>query len=68
MKLEAGAFSALHAHDETGQIYVLDGPFYDQDKICGPGEYIVTAADAMHSAGSENGAFVLLFYSPAIDT
>ena len=68
MKVEAGAFSPLHAHDETEQIYVLEGSFYDQDKTYGPGEYIVRAAGAMHSAGSENGALVLLFYSPAIDT
>lgn len=68
MKVEAGAFSPPHSHHETEQIYVLEGSFYDQDKTYGPGEYIVRAADAMHSAGSESGALVLLFYSPATDT
>ena len=65
MKVDAGAFSPMHAHDEVEQIYVLEGSFYDQDKTYRPGEYIVRAAGAMHSAGSEAGAVVMLFYSPA---
>jgi anti-sigma factor ChrR (cupin superfamily) len=65
MQVDAGAFSPLHAHDEIEQIYVLEGSFYDQDKTYRPGEYIVRAPGAMHSAGSEDGAVVLLFYSPA---
>jgi anti-sigma factor ChrR (cupin superfamily) len=65
MKVEAGAFSAPHAHDEVEQIYVLDGTFYDQEKTYAAGEYIVRAPGAMHTAGSETGAVVLLFYSPA---
>ncbi|MDH3388950.1 MAG: cupin domain-containing protein [Gammaproteobacteria bacterium] len=64
MKVGAGAFSPLHAHDEFEQIYVLEGSFYDQHKSYGPGEFIVRAPGAMHSAGSEDGAIVLLFYSP----
>jgi anti-sigma factor ChrR (cupin superfamily) len=65
MQVDAGAFSSLHAHDEIEQIYVLEGSFYDQDKTYRPGEFIVRAPGAMHSAGSEDGAVVLLFYSPA---
>jgi anti-sigma factor ChrR (cupin superfamily) len=65
MQVDAGAFSPLHAHDEIEQIYVLDGSFYDQVKTYRPGEFIVRAPGAMHSAGSEDGAVVLLFYSPA---
>ena len=64
MKVDAGAFSPLHAHDEIEPIYVLEGSFYDQNKTYGPGEFIVRAPGAMHSAGSEAGAVVLLFYSP----
>ena len=64
MKVEAGAYSPLHAHDEIEQIYVLEGSFYDQHKRYGPGEFIVRAAGAMHSAGSETGTVVILFYSP----
>ena len=65
MKVEAGAFSASHAHPEVEQIYVLEGSFYDQEKTYQAGEYIVRAPAAMHTAGSETGAVVLLFYSPA---
>jgi len=65
MKVEPGAFSPPHAHHEVEQIYVLEGSFYDQQKTYGAGEYIVRAPGAMHTAGSDNGALVLLFYSPA---
>ena len=63
MKVDAGAFSDSHAHDECEQIYVLEGSFYDQEKIYQAGEYIVRAPGALHTAGSESGALVLLFYS-----
>jgi len=65
MKVEPGAFSQLHAHAEVEQIYVLEGSFYDQQKTYRAGEYIVRAPGAMHTAGSDTGAVVLLFYSPA---
>jgi anti-sigma factor ChrR (cupin superfamily) len=65
MKVEAGAFSASHAHHEVEQIYVLEGNFYDQERTYQAGEYIVRAPAAMHTAGSKNGAVVLLFYSPS---
>ena len=64
MKVEAGAFSKMHAHDDVEQIYVLEGTFYDQEKTYDAGEYIVRAPGVMHSAGSKGGAVVLLFYSP----
>jgi anti-sigma factor ChrR (cupin superfamily) len=67
MKVDAGAYSPPHAHEEFEQIYVLEGSFYDQDNTYGPGEFIVRAPQAMHSAGSETGALVLLFYAPSID-
>ncbi len=65
MKVEPGAFSPPHAHAEIEQVYVLDGSFYDQDQTYRAGEFVVRAPGAMHSAGSEDGALVLLFYSPA---
>jgi anti-sigma factor ChrR (cupin superfamily) len=65
MQVDAGASAPMHAHDEIEQIYVLEGSFYDQDHKYGPGAFIVRAAGAMHSAGSEDGAVVMLFYSPA---
>ena len=66
MKVDAGAFSPPHAHQEYEQIYVMEGSFYDQDKTYHPGEFIVRAPGAMHSAGSEDGALILLVYSPKI--
>ncbi len=65
MKVDPGAYSPAHAHDDIEQVYILEGSFYDQDKTYGPGQYIVRDAGAMHSGGSENGALMLLFYSPA---
>ena len=64
MKVEPGAWSPPHAHAEIEQIYVLEGSFYDQETTYGPGDYVVRAAGAEHTAGSESGALVLLFYSP----
>ena len=64
MQVDAGAFSPMHAHEEIEQIYVLQGSFYDQEHNYGPGDFIVRAPGAMHTAGSVDGAVVLLFYSP----
>jgi len=65
MKVEPGAYSPMHDHSEVEQIYVLEGTFYDQDQTYGPGDYIIRAAGAMHTAGSKDGAVVMLFYSAA---
>ncbi len=65
MKVEPGAWSPLHAHTEIEQVYVLEGSFYDQDRTYGPGDYIIRAAGTDHTAGSESGALILLFYAPA---
>jgi len=65
MKVDPGAFSDMHGHSEYEQIYVLEGTFYDQDHEYGPGDFIVRAPGALHTAGSKEGAVVLLFYSPA---
>ncbi len=66
MKVDAGAFAPLHAHEDVEQIYVIEGSFYDQEKTYGPGEYIVRAAGAMHSTGSKDGAVIMLIYSPTL--
>ena len=65
LKVEPGAWSDSHAHDEVEQIYVLEGSFYDEEKTYQAGEFIVRAAGALHTAGSETGAVVLLVYSPS---
>ena len=63
MKVDPGAFSDMHGHSEYEQIYVLEGAFYDQDHEYDPGDFIVRAPGALHTAGSKEGAVVLLFYS-----
>lgn len=63
MKIEPGAYSPLHDHAELEQVYVLEGSFFDQDKTYHAGEYILRAPGVMHTAGSEDGALVILFYS-----
>ena len=63
MRVEPGAHATLHDHAELEQVYVLDGSFYDQDRTYRAGEYILRAPGVMHTAGSEDGAVVILFYS-----
>jgi anti-sigma factor ChrR (cupin superfamily) len=63
MKVDAGAWSPAHAHDELEQILVLEGSFYDEEKSYGPGDFILRAPGAMHTAGSEQGAIVMLVYT-----
>ena len=63
MKVDAGAWSPAHAHTELEQIYVLEGTFYDEEKNYAAGDYIIRAPGAMHTAGSRDGALVMLVYS-----
>jgi anti-sigma factor ChrR (cupin superfamily) len=65
MKVDAGAFAGMHAHDEIEQIYVLEGSFYDQERTVNAGDFIVRAPGAMHESGSKTGAVVLLVYTQA---
>jgi anti-sigma factor ChrR (cupin superfamily) len=65
MKVDAGAFAGMHAHDEVEQIYVLEGSFHDQARTMCAGDFIVRAAGAMHESGSKTGAVVLLVYTKA---
>ena len=67
MKVESGAYSPPHAHDELEQVLVLEGSFYDQDRTYGPGDFVTRQAGEMHEAGSRDGAVILLIYSPAPD-
>jgi len=65
MKIDPGAASASHSHDDIEQIYVLEGTFYDQEGSYEAGNYLVRAAGTEHIAGSIEGCIVLLTYSPA---
>ncbi len=63
MKVEAGTLAAPHSHDQLEQVRVLEGEFYDEYRVYGPGDFIVRAPGAIHTGGSKNGALVLLIYS-----
>ena len=65
MKVDAGAYSASHAHDKWEQVYVIDGTLYDQERVLGAGEFAYRVPGAAHVTGSEDGALVLLVYSVA---
>src|SRR5579862_1199365 len=62
-KMAPGAWFPLHAHEEIEHIYVLSGSFHDQDRTLKAGDYACRAAGAMHSAGSKEGAVMLLVYN-----
>lgn len=64
MKVDAGAEAEMHAHAEMKQIYILEGSFYDQDKIYMAGDFIVRAPGTEHSAESNDGAIVLHICMP----
>lgn len=63
MKIDPGAFAGLHSHDELEQIYVLEGSFHDEERVLHAGDFCCRAAGAPHTAGSTDGAIVLLVYS-----
>ena len=66
MKLSPGAFFPMHAHeDEWEQIYVIEGTFYDDQRTMEAGDFVCRSPGAPHTAGSENGATVLLLYTKA---
>lgn len=63
MRVEPGAVATSHAHDELEQIYVIEGSFYDDETTYRAGDFAVRAPSALHSAGSETGALVMLIYT-----
>lgn len=66
LKIAAGPFGIMHAHDEIEQIYVIDGDFFDDDASYGPGDFLLRMPGAMHRAGSNNGCTMLIVYAPLV--
>ena len=66
MKVDPGAYSPMHAHEEIEQIYVIEGSFYDQHETYGPGQMIVRAPGAEHEAGSKTGGLMMVSYAPKV--
>ncbi len=66
MKLWPGASFPMHAHEgEWEQIFVIEGTFHDDQRTLKAGDFVCRSPGAMHTAGSEQGATVLLFYTKA---
>ena len=65
MRIDPGAYSAPHAHEQFEQVYVMEGSFYDDDRLVKAGEFCARSPGAVHSAGSDNGALVLVIYTKA---
>ena len=65
MRIDAGAYSPPHAHEEFEQVYVLEGSFYDDDKLVRAGEFCARSPGAVHSAASDDGAIMLVIYTKA---
>jgi anti-sigma factor ChrR (cupin superfamily) len=63
MKMDAGALSESHSHDEFEQFYVLDGSIQDDQGVLEVGDFVCREPGDMHAAGSEAGALVLLIYT-----
>ena len=65
MRIDAGACSPAHAHEAFEQVYVLDGSFYDDDRLVKAGEFCARSPGAVHSAASDEGAMMLVIYTKA---
>lgn len=65
MRVDAGAYSPPHAHEEFEQVYVLEGSFYDDDRLVRAGEFCARSPGAVHSAASDDGAIMLVIYTRA---
>jgi len=64
-RMDPGAHSPPHSHAEFEQVYVLEGSFYDQDRLVKAGDYCARAPGAVHSAASDDGALMLVIYTKA---
>ncbi len=65
MRIDAGASAPSHAHEAFEQVYVLDGSFYDDDRLVKAGEFCARSPGAVHSTTSDEGAVVLVIYTKA---
>ena len=63
MRMDPGARTESHAHEEFEQFLVLEGSLYDDEKTMKAGDYVCRAPGAMHTAATDEGAIVLLIYT-----
>jgi len=62
MKIDPGAVSPPHAHEEFEEVFMLEGSFYDDEHLLVAGDYVCREAGAVHSGGSEEGGVMLVMY------
>lgn len=64
-RMDPGARSPSHSHEEFEQVYVLEGSFHDGDRLVKAGEYCARSPGAVHCAVSDGGALMLVVYTKA---
>lgn len=65
MRVDPGAYSPPHAHAEFEQVYVVEGSFFDDDRLVKAGEFCARSPGAVHSASSDEGALIVVIYTKA---
>lgn len=65
MKIDPGASSSPHAHGQFEQVYVMEGSFYDEQRLVRAGEFCARSPGAVHFAASDEGAVILVVYTNA---
>lgn len=65
MRIDPGAYSSPHAHEQFEQVYVMEGSFYDDDRLVKAGEFCARSPGAVHSTASHDGALMLIIYTKA---
>ena len=64
IKADPGMRSPPHSHEEFEQVFILSGSFFDDEHVMRAGDYCCRAPGAMHSGGSDEGAVMLVVYTP----
>jgi len=64
-RMDAGACSPPHSHDAFEQVFVLEGSFFDGDRLISDGEFCARAPGAVHSATTDTGALMVVVYTKA---
>ncbi len=66
VELGPGVRSEPHAHEALEQIYVLEGSFHDGQRLLRAGDYCCRGPGAVHEGWTEEGALVLVIYTPDV--
>ena len=63
MRVDPGAYSPSHSHEEFEQFYVMEGDIKDDHGTMQAGDFVCRPPGEMHWASSDTGALVLLVYT-----